>query len=161
MILIWGQKLYGKCERVPGEFYVATKFFHLWYIPLIPLGSWVVLEGSEVDDGWSGTSTPLSWRSVLMGYARAAFVLMAIGGVIGTFLSWSHGPAAFAPPLGAGVVGLALFGATKIFDKAGRESTLERARDLGLSEQDAVSFADGKHDVEVPHGAGRHTPTGG
>src|SRR5437762_2645960 len=44
MLLVWGSKLYGRVDDVPGMFYVATRFGHLWYLPLIPMGSFVVLE---------------------------------------------------------------------------------------------------------------------
>ena len=43
MIIVWGTKLYGKVDEVPGMFHVATRFFHLWYIPLVPLSSAVTM----------------------------------------------------------------------------------------------------------------------
>lgn len=160
MILIWGQRLYGKCERVPGEFYVATKFFHLWYIPLIPLGSWVVIEGSDVEDGWSGTPLSMVGKSVFFAYLRAALVVGAIFGVIGAVTA-PPGVMAFAPPLFGAVVAAGIFVASKIFDKANAENTLVYARHLGLAEDDAVAFAESVHAREAPHAGGRTTPTGG
>lgn len=160
MILIWGQRLYGKCERVPGEFYVATKFFHLWYIPLIPLGSWVVIEGSDTEDGWSGTPLSVVAKSVIFAYLRALLVVGAIAGVIGAVVA-PAGVMGFAPPLFGAVVAAGLFIASKVFDKANAEDTLIYARHLGLAEEDAVTFAENVHAQQAPHAGGRTTPTGG
>jgi hypothetical protein len=49
MILIWGSGMYGKCDEVPGICHVATQFGHLWYIPLIPTGTYAIIE--KLDDG--------------------------------------------------------------------------------------------------------------
>lgn len=73
MVIIWGSKLYGKTDVVPGLFHVATKFGHLWYIPLIPTSSFLVL--SEDGDGWRGLDIPMSGKSVLLAWLRtAAFI---------------------------------------------------------------------------------------
>ena len=74
MILIWGQSNYGKVDVVPRLCYVTTRFFHLYYVPLIPLGSYVVLEGTENGNGFRGVPTSLSWRSVLAGWVRAVML---------------------------------------------------------------------------------------
>lgn len=76
MILVWGSRLYGKVDEVPGVFYVATKFGHLWYLPLIPLGSHVVFR--EHEDGWDGLPISMSTKSVLVAWTRAALVLGGI-----------------------------------------------------------------------------------
>ena len=71
MIIIWGSKLFGKTDEVPELFHVATKFGHLWYIPLIPLGSHLVLE--ESDEGWRGLELPMSGKSVRLATFRGRF----------------------------------------------------------------------------------------
>jgi len=81
MIIIWGARLYGKTDEVPGMFHVATKFGHLWYIPLIPLGSHIVLE--QTGKGWRGVPVPLSGKSILAAWLRgsgiAGMIIAAIG----------------------------------------------------------------------------------
>ena len=68
MIFVWGHRMYGKIEK-SGPTYVATRFFHLWYLPLIPLGSQLVL--AETEDGkLRCIGQGLSWRSTLAGYLR-------------------------------------------------------------------------------------------
>jgi hypothetical protein len=76
MILIWGQRFCGKVSVVPGLFYVATRFFHLWYIPLIPLGTYLVADDDAEEK--SGRSIGFSVKSMLMGWARSAMVLGAL-----------------------------------------------------------------------------------
>jgi 5-bromo-4-chloroindolyl phosphate hydrolysis protein len=78
MIFVWGTRLYGKVDEVPGMFHVATRFFHLWYIPLIPMGSTVVLAKSG--KSWRGVTIGLSAKSMLLAWARA-------GLIVGTFFT--------------------------------------------------------------------------
>jgi len=80
MLFIWGTRLYGKTDEVPGLFHVATKFGHFWYIPLIPLGSIIVLE--ETSEGWRGLPIGISLKSILLGWMAAA---AAIGTLVLVF----------------------------------------------------------------------------
>jgi hypothetical protein len=82
MIVVFGIRCCGKVDRIPGRCYVVTQCFHLFFLPLVPLGSWLVQEGSEI---WSwglfgprsrfrGIPIGLCAKSFLMGWLR---VLMA------------------------------------------------------------------------------------
>ncbi len=82
MIIIWGSGLYGRTDEVPGLGYVATKFGHLWYIPVIPTGSHFVIH--KTDDGWQGAPIRMSGKSILLGWLRAALILGAIAGAVST-----------------------------------------------------------------------------
>ncbi len=73
MLIIWGTRLYGKTDKVPGLFHVATKFGHFWYIPLIPLGSIIVLE--ETSEGWQGLPMGIRLKSIFLGWMGAAAVI--------------------------------------------------------------------------------------
>jgi hypothetical protein len=81
MVVVWGSGLYGTVDRVPGLCYVATRFGHLWYIPLIPLGSYLILD-LPGDSGTRGRSIPLSMKSLLFGWIRAACVIGMVGSAI-------------------------------------------------------------------------------
>lgn len=78
MIIVWGQQLYGKVERVKGEVYVATQFFHLWYFPLIPLKSFIVFEGTETPEGFQGKEIPIHLKSVFFSYLRGILTTLSI-----------------------------------------------------------------------------------
>jgi len=74
MILIYGESKYGKVDRVPGLFHVVTSFAHLYYLPLIPIGTFVRVEGA----GDVGRRIRTSGKSVLMGYLRSYSFLGAL-----------------------------------------------------------------------------------
>jgi len=76
MIILHGTRLYGKVDQVPGLFYVATHFFYLQFIPLIPLTSYLVLAGTENDDGgFSGRKLGWHGKSILFTYIRLGLFL--------------------------------------------------------------------------------------
>jgi hypothetical protein len=79
MIVVFGTRMYGKVDQVPGVFYVATRFFHIQFVPLIPVGSFLVIDGSESDDNFQGVSVGLSIKSVFFAWLRAFLLL---GGII-------------------------------------------------------------------------------
>jgi hypothetical protein len=86
MIIIWGQRMYGRVDAVPGLCYVVTRFFHLWYLPLIPLGSFAVV--AEQGESFMGASVPLSIKSVLVAWLRCALV---VGTIVCLVLTVVHG----------------------------------------------------------------------
>ena len=83
MILIWGSRLYGKVDAVPGMFHVATQFGHLWYIPLIPMGSHVIV--AQDGNGWHGAKIPFSFKSMLAAWVRGACVLVTLVALFSCF----------------------------------------------------------------------------
>ncbi|AKV03677.1 hypothetical protein AKJ09_10340 [Labilithrix luteola] len=68
MIIVYGTRMYGKVKAC-GASFLATQFFHIWYLPLFPVGSKLVLE--EAQDGtFHGVSAPFSFKSVMAAYLR-------------------------------------------------------------------------------------------
>lgn len=67
MVFIYGQRLYGKIDAA-GESYIATKFAHMWYLPLFPVGS--VLVHKSTSNGYESVPIAFNWRSMLAGYMR-------------------------------------------------------------------------------------------
>jgi hypothetical protein len=84
MLLIWGSKLYGKVDEVPGMFHVETRFGHLWFIPLIPMGSHLIFQ--KQGSSFVGMPVGLSMKSVLMAWGRAGCFLSAIVALITTMI---------------------------------------------------------------------------
>lgn len=81
MVIIWGQRMYGRVDRFAGS-HVATRFFHLYYLPLIPLSSWLVFE-ERGDGDFVGVQVPMQWRSVLSAWLR-------VGAIVGLLVSLLH-----------------------------------------------------------------------
>src|SRR6267154_1566295 len=76
MIILHGTRLYGKVDQVPGLFHVATQFFYLQFIPLFPLASYLVFDGTGRDDGgFAGRKIGFHGRSIFFAYARLALFL--------------------------------------------------------------------------------------
>jgi hypothetical protein len=76
MVIISGVRFAGKVDAVPKVGHVATRFFHLYYVPLIPVGTFLVTD--ERDDEFSGLPLPWSFKSIIVGWLRtAAFVAFA------------------------------------------------------------------------------------
>lgn len=87
-VITFGTGYVGKVDRVPGKYYIATKVFQVINLPLFPLGSYLVEEGSETQTfvsglvQFSGVEIGLSWKSFAWGVARA----LLLGGALLTFL---------------------------------------------------------------------------
>jgi hypothetical protein len=78
MLIVYGSRHYGKIDDHDGEFAV-TRFAHIYFVPLIPLGSiWVT---GEDEEGLRGHPVRFSGKSVLAGYARIWGPLLAVGGI--------------------------------------------------------------------------------
>jgi hypothetical protein len=76
MIFVWGRRFYGKIEQL-DEACVRTFFFHLFFLPLVPYRSFLLVTGS----GERALQLPLEGRSVLAGYARAWPLLTTYVGI--------------------------------------------------------------------------------
>lgn len=77
MFVVFGTRPYGRIDSHDGEHQV-TRFGHLWYVPIIPLGSYWVM-------GEAAIETPLRAKSMLAGYGRvtapavAGLILVSVG----------------------------------------------------------------------------------
>lgn len=63
MILVVGQRFAGSVERV-GKTHVVTEFFHVMWLPVVPLRSLLLLDRG-------GHQIPMHFGSVIAGYGRA------------------------------------------------------------------------------------------
>lgn len=79
-MIVYGTRPYGKCDVVPELFYVATWFFHVNYVPLVPTGSRLVL--GQSGDTYHVIEIPLSFKSVLLAWGRTVFFFAAVAGVL-------------------------------------------------------------------------------
>jgi hypothetical protein len=101
--MIFGMRLFGRVYVVPGVCHVATRFFHVSFVPLIPLGSWIVV--SEDYSSWRGIKTRISLPSILMAWFRTALVF---GLIIAIICAVSLGAMSHNSSMLAGFVGAAL-----------------------------------------------------
>ncbi|WP_010584565.1 hypothetical protein [Schlesneria paludicola] len=78
VFIIAGQQLCGRVDDVPGTCYVVTRFMHLYYIPLIPLSSWLVPYGTESKAEAEWLRIRLSAKSILVGWLQGFLVLFGL-----------------------------------------------------------------------------------
>jgi hypothetical protein len=76
MYVHFGKRPYGTCDVVPELFYVATWFFHINFLPLVPVGTHLVF--GKKGSFYNAVPIPLSIKSILLAWARTA---MFLGGV--------------------------------------------------------------------------------
>jgi hypothetical protein len=137
MYIVWGSKLMGRCDVVPGLFHVETKFGHIYYLPLIPTASWLVL--SKSGKGFRGVPIPLSVKSILLAWARAAFFLAGlIFALIALMMALDkHAENWLLPALGAAAawgVG-AVISYLPLFTRASANRAYQLAQKVGVNQQ--------------------------
>lgn len=100
-MIIYGTRLYGKVDEVPGMFHVATQFVFLQYVPLVPMGSYLILSKSGSE--FQGAKLGLNLKSMLVAWVRAALAVGAVAAVIIAIIMLNdprHGGAKAALPAG-------------------------------------------------------------
>ena len=135
MVIISGVRFAGKVDAVPKVGHVATRFFHLYYVPLIPVGTFLVTD--ERDDEFSGLPLPWSFKSILVGWLRTAG-FVAFGPAVYLLITGSHRND--LARVGAGVLIILLAAVVlwfcyrlKSITTASYERAMELASRLGLS----------------------------
>jgi hypothetical protein len=85
MIIIFGRRAYGRVE-VSGGTFVLTEFVHLWYLPIAPTGSHVVLSRDRTGL-CQNVPIGLHGVSVLAAYLRTWGALGAAGCLVAALAS--------------------------------------------------------------------------
>jgi len=84
-MFFFGDNYYGKVDRVPGLFFVRTRFLHVWFVPLVPRESYLFFDGPPYG-GYAGIRIRLNWKSVFVAWLRGFLVFLAVmlllGGVM-------------------------------------------------------------------------------
>ncbi|KAL3933540.1 MAG: hypothetical protein SGBAC_010356 [Bacillariaceae sp.] len=81
-MIVFGTRLFGLTDRVPGLFYVATKFFHINFVPLCPLSTYLVIEAKGL--GPRGINVPMSSDSLIVAWVRAFAWIVAFASTLMT-----------------------------------------------------------------------------
>jgi hypothetical protein len=143
MLIVFGQKRYGKVDHVPGLFYVVTEFFHFYYVPLIPLKSYVMFDVSAGAPPLQGTPISMNFKSVFMGWIRAILVCGFVFGLLvgGTEVVhyWENNQKtpvdAFLIPSAVAALSSFLYWLTTRLTRASFERALALADQIGLASE--------------------------
>jgi len=88
MYIVWGTRMMGKVDAVPGVGHVATKFFYLQYVPLIPVETYLIYR--EVGEQIHGIRIPFSPKSIFVAWLRTGLVVAAIALLVTGFITISE-----------------------------------------------------------------------
>jgi hypothetical protein len=114
MVIVYGTRFYGKVREC-GSSYIGTQFFHIYYVPLIPIGSHLVLEQNG-DGSFKGIKSSFDVKSMFAAYLRVwgpLAVILALVLGIGTIDDVSDDGVAMAiAGVFTGIVVLAMLVAT-------------------------------------------------
>src|SRR5688572_6535514 len=127
-MIVFGARMYGRVDEVPGLFYVATQFFHIYYLPLVPMGSRLVL----ASDSKNPLVMPIafSFKSLAIAWLRAfmAFLVLLFGCLALVIALESH-PVRRAGwwPFALAAAAVALVWAYTYFGKPFRRASYKRA----------------------------------
>ncbi len=108
MFVFYGSRHYGSLWKV-GDQRLVTKFFHVYWLPLIPTGSEFILE--QGGDSYRRIPVSLSGRSILLGYMRVHGFVATVITFFMALAAWDAGNYWFAgvPVLAAVLWGLTMF----------------------------------------------------
>jgi hypothetical protein len=144
--LVWlGAMSYGTVDELPGQFHVATRFFHVFGCPLVPLNSYVL-------DARTGDRYPIGLRlkSVVCAWIRTALVVTIVAAcvaVVGGISLIANGrpPAPVATIVFAGcaiALAMGLLRLIALWQRASPQRAAKLANVLGYSETAAASDAE-------------------
>jgi hypothetical protein len=155
-MIIYGNRLFGKVDQVPGLGHVATRFFHIDYVPLIPYEGWLVTTANG--KAWRGVKIPISAKSLLIAWGRTAGVVAGVGGVIGAVAmmnQYNVTSGSIFSMLALAVLGWGFFAFTKLHKSCTRAS-YKRACELGklakLSDDHMAAIAKAYGEAPVSYG---------
>jgi len=80
MVIVYGTRFYGKVKAC-GSSFLGTQFFHIYYVPLIPIATHLILE-ENAGGSFKGIKSAMSGKSVFAAYLRVwgpLAVLVALG----------------------------------------------------------------------------------
>jgi hypothetical protein len=132
MFFIWGERMYGKVDVVGDLLHVHTRFFHMWYFPLFPQQTYIVIADLDSEDGFRCVPIDMSTKSVLLGWVRGALVA---AGIVGVVFYLRNVPAGQNPVVleAAAFLGLILaYILTFLFSKASYKRALELGDQVGI-----------------------------
>lgn len=128
MIFIFGTRLFGRVDAVPGRFHVATEFYHVQFLPIVPMQSWLITR--QEGGSWEGVKIPLCRKSVTVAWVRGVAAITAfVAGLWALFEAGGKTDGEWQVPAALGLVAAAAFVATKV-SRAITHATCDRACEL-------------------------------
>ncbi|MBL4846958.1 MAG: hypothetical protein JKY65_15670 [Planctomycetes bacterium] len=146
-MLIFGTTTYGATDAIEGVGKVVTRFAHLYYLPLIPLGSYFLTKHPDLfRNNPEGVRIRFSWKSLVLAYARALLGAPAIAAVLSCFVLFGLGKTTNALACLGASVGLGLLaGVTYLsyFRAASSERAKALLEEIGIPPRQLAELLEG------------------
>jgi hypothetical protein len=148
-----GSSYYGKVDVVPNLCHVATRFLHVNFVPIVPIGTYIIPNGNGKRHFGGDLKTFLSFKSILTAWMRGGLMAIAIclgiAGIIVTSEYFGARRQADVFPIvlvwGMFVAALFFFWVSYWFNRASYERALQLGTELGLEREvieEILRFAD-------------------
>jgi hypothetical protein len=136
MVILFGTALFGRCDFVPGRMHVATRFLALFFMPVVPLHGFIVIE--EPGRLPRMIQIPISLKSLLLAWARLAlglggFVMTALGLIWTANYFFGRQPMPLGTSLGTLAAGLAVATVACVVAQIRPKASFLRALQLALA----------------------------
>jgi hypothetical protein len=141
MIFLFGTRNYGKVDQVPGLFYLSTRFAHFNFVPLFPIETHLIMDGSESGNGFRGVKLGMSGKSVIFAYLRAIAMLGGLAAcAFGIIRLVERNPIEGGVMLAAGVVAILFFILSYKLSKPSPHRALRLAEQAGIAPETVAQF---------------------
>ena len=88
-MIIFGTRIFGVTDTVPNVFHVGTKFFHIDFLPLVPLHTYLMIYNSRTGRAEHAIEIPIDCKSIGMAWLRCISGMLVIGSIIAFVISCS------------------------------------------------------------------------
>jgi hypothetical protein len=84
--ITFGTRLFGKVDSVPGKCHVSTVCWHVYYLPLIPRKSYIIIHErhDRLSASFEGIEIGFSWKSWLIAWVRLLLAVPTLLGILAT-----------------------------------------------------------------------------
>jgi len=87
MLWVFGKRYAGKVDCVPGLFFVKSYFLHVYWLPFVPQGSYLLWDDPQ--NRFRGVRIPLCWRSVFKAWlVLYPLILFLLGSALVTIVNF-------------------------------------------------------------------------
>ncbi len=140
MLVFFGTRPYGKVDEVPGLFHVATMFFYVQFIPVLPTRSVLVMADQHPQARGKMFTVRLSLKSIVMAWLRLALLAGSAGCLIAVAVLEDRDKHWIPYLIGSSLLcGIAFFLSYR-FTRARPERALQLAAHIGIPPETVASY---------------------
>ena len=145
-MIIYGHNLYGRVNDVVVDgrplCYVVTRFYHVYFLPILPVSSHIVLSGSEDGETFKGVPIPLSGSSICVAWLRTFCLFLILFGICSFFAADpNHVTADRAISVLEVFAGVVFYAFSNLIGRPSPDRVVELLQHLGVVQPDLLAEA--------------------